>query len=274
MKNRVGALLFASLLSFCSIEAGAVPSTERLVAATSGYYPFGSTKPDTYLLTQQGGFEGWFYSPFAVSDMASRGHELLVANGDSGTIARLNLDGGLVGLINTPANGIGGIAVASNGDLFISERGGNQILRLNSSGNFLDMAFLSQPVGAMGIDAQDRLVFSMLHDPNSFNTPLDIAFFDFGLGQIVSTVNTQYRTILGLDFSDTNEILVSGNTQSFSNITKISRLGLNGQALGDILGPSNVSAITLVVSPEPSTALLLCGGLLAFATRRRAAARA
>ncbi|TMA30183.1 MAG: PEP-CTERM sorting domain-containing protein [Deltaproteobacteria bacterium] len=53
-------------------------------------------------------------------------------------------------------------------------------------------------------------------------------------------------------------------------MTKISRLGLNGQALGDILGPSNVSAITLVVSPEPSTALLLCGGLLAFATRRRA----
>jgi len=98
--------------------------------------------------------------------------------------------------------------VASNGDLFISEDAENQILRLNANGNFLDMVFVAQPVGAIGVDSLDHLVYSVPHDPNSYNSLLDIVFFDFDLGQVVSTVNTQYRSILGLDFSDTNEILV------------------------------------------------------------------
>jgi hypothetical protein len=268
MRNRV--LLFASLFSLCAASSGAVPSTERLVAATTAGYPYYNTvNPDTYLLTQQGGFEGWFYSPFEVSDMASRGHELLAANNDSGTIARLNLDGGLVGLINTPANGIGGIAVGTNGDLFVSEDSSNQILRLNSTGNFLDMVFVPQPVGAMGVDSQDRLVYSVAHDPNSYNSLRDIVFFDFDLGQVVNTVNTQYRSILGLDFSDTNEILVVGSTEQYSSTAKISRLSLSGQSLGDILGPSNVRAITLVSSPEPSTALLVGLGLALLGRRKR-----
>src|SRR5262245_31981464 len=123
MRSLVG-LLFVALVSLSSSGASAVPSTERLVAVTSSYYS-SAGKPDTYLLTQQGGFEGWFYAPFTVGDMASRGHELLIGHQDSGTIARMDLDGGLVGLINTPLSQIGGLAVASNGDLFVSEENSN-----------------------------------------------------------------------------------------------------------------------------------------------------
>ncbi len=66
----------------------------------------------------------------------------------------------------------------------------------------------------------------------------------------------------------------AGSTSSFSSSTTISRLSLTGQVLGNILGPSNVSAITLVTAPEPSTALLFGLGLAFLAARRRAVARA
>jgi len=39
--------------------------------------------------------------------------------------------------------------------------------------------------------------------------------------------------------------------------------------LGDILGPTNVNAITLVSSPEPSTALLVGIGLAFLGRRKR-----
>jgi hypothetical protein len=267
-------LALGLILAIWSPAAYALTSTQNLVLSTSSNFSFnGSPLPNTYVLNQQGAFQGWFYSPFTPSDMASSGSTLLVANGSSGTIAKIGTDGGLVGLFNTPTAGISGLAVGSAGDLYVSVTNNREIMHLDSAGNVLGLDFTPSQVGAMGIDAKGELVFAA---PSSNFGSTNLTFFDFNLDKIVSTVSTSFNSINALDVSSTGEIWVAGVPYNNCCSQVLDRLGSNGQVLATLNGPPNVSAIALVPSPaapvpEPSTAALMGLGLagVALVQRRR-----
>jgi PEP-CTERM motif len=269
-------LALGLFLAIWSPAARAVTSTQNLVLATSNFSFNGSALPDTYVLNQQGAFQSWFYSPYAPSDLASSGNAILVANSSSGTIAKVDTNGGLIGLVSTPTNGISGIAVGGSGDLYVSVSNNREIMHLDPTGNVIGLDFMPSQVGAMAIDGNGRLVFAT--SSSSFSSPLSLSLFDFTLDAVVSTVSTSFSSINGLEISSTGEIWISGTPINSFSTQVLDRLAANGQILGTINGPSNIGAITLVPGPpvapvpEPTTGSLIGVGLAAVALARRATA--
>ncbi|MEM7410426.1 MAG: hypothetical protein AAF430_09355 [Myxococcota bacterium] len=255
----VSVLTVAAVLCAIPLHAASL-----VVSTTRSFSSSAPATPDLYNLGTDGDFQSRFFSPFAVGDLAWSDGNLLIGHSSSGTIAKVDERGGLVDIILTPARGIAGLAAASNGDLFVADTSGNQLYRLSSTGSLLDLVFLNQSVSALGIDDQDRLLFA---EAPSFSTRR-IVTYDFDLGEI-SSFDANLRSLFGLAFID-GEIFATGSTgSSSSSNSMINRFDpVSGTLLGSVVGPSGVTSIT-AHTPEPGTALLVIGGLIALARRGR-----
>jgi outer membrane protein assembly factor BamB len=252
-------LLVAAPVSGASFTPGDVVVS---IYPTSSY---DEPRPDMYSFDAVGQFEGFFFQPFSVGDLAASNGELLIASSNSGTIARVDSGGGLLGLISTPADRIDGLAVASNGDLYVAEYSGNQLWRLDSSGNFLDMAFVMDDIQHLGIDPNDNLVYSRRSGTSS-SSPLELVVFDFELG-VQTTTPTEFRRIGGLAVDALGLFVVAGTTSSYysSIVNTVVYLDASGAEVSRFVGPSGIESLAVVTTPEPGTGTLLGASLAALA---------
>jgi WD40 repeat protein len=235
-----------------------------IFASTSS---FSSASPNVFHFDSAGGFEGFFFRPFDVGDFAvSKEGELLVGSSRSGTIARLDANGGLLGLISTPATAIHGLAVSSSNDIYVAEGSSNKLFRLDSSGNFLDLAFVNTNITHLSMNLNDDIVFT--RPSGGFNSPRELVIFDFASG-IQSTIPTPFLSIGGIAVAPGGEFLVAGRSGCCGSLNTISTLDANGSVLSSFIGPTNINALGVVVMPEPGAAGLLGLSLAGLALLRR-----
>ena len=227
-----------------------------------------SDDPDVYNLDDDGQFESFFFSPFDVGDLAWSNSGLLVGHEDSGTIARVDERGGLLGLISTGVNRIDGLAVDSTGDIFVAEDGSNRMFRLNSAGTFLDLRFMPLQIESLGVDSSNNLIFAERTGTSSSST-FDIVRWDYDNGVEVSRFSTNLRVVYGLTGLG-DDILAVGRESSCcsSSPSQIFRFGASGALVDAINGPQNMGSIA-AHAPEPGTALLMGLGLMGLSRTTR-----
>lgn len=262
--------LVAAFTLLVAGPAFAAPIVSGDVFVTTSQSSFSNPTPDTYHLEEDGDFKGFFFAPISIGDVAMNNatDEVLFGSSNSGAIVRTDSRGGYLGMINTQASQIRGLAVGSNGDLFVADSTNNQLLRLDGNGSFRDLTFLPDTISALAIDANDTLIYARSTGGSSFN-PQELVFLDFELG-VVKTVLTTLRGITGIAVTHHGEILVAGNdSSSCCSGSKIFRLDGAGNTLGQLVGPSNVSGLATAWAPEPGTGVLLGFGLVALARQRK-----
>ncbi len=244
---------FSVLAAVCLFLASSA-SAAILVSTT---LPGQSIGPDMYRLSDRARFEGTFFSPFPVGDLAWDGSALLIGSESTGMIARTDQRGGLLSLIYTPATSILGLAVDSQGNLYVAEGGSNRLFKLDSAGRLLDIRFMPQQIRALGITASDDLIFTRPSGSSS-RTPFDVVFWDFDTGEVSNFASTYVRvsgiTALGAD------VLLSGSTTNDGDETSLGLFSSTGTFIEELGGPAHVRSITSH-APEPGTALLMGLGL-------------
>ncbi len=244
-----------------SASAAPIASGDLILYATDFFSSAGP--PDTYHLDGSGDFKGFFYAPFAPSDLAFDGAEgILFGSSSSNLLVKTDTRGGLLDLIATPVPRIDGVGRLGDGSLIVSS--GNLLYQLDERGGFLDLIFAPVAIGALGVDPLDRVVFLSSGD---FFSNFSISFLDLA-DRSITSIPTALTSASGIDVSESGEILVAGSKDFFFS-QSVFRFDLSGNELGAILGPANVSAVAITSLPEPSTAVLLGGALAALGGARR-----
>lgn len=237
-----------------------------------------ATAPNMYVLDAVGALRGWFFSPFAASDIAvdHAGRVLFGASTD-GTIVVTDSIGSLVALIPTPVAHVNGLAVSRNGDLIVSD--GNTFVRLSPVGALIEA--VTSPVTlpasgyngskfGLGADGNDGVVFSIA--PASYGDFFKLGFFNLRT-QTLTTVTTSLSAISGLDAVGNGEFVVVGSTQSYG-ANSIYRFGRDGAVLEQSAGPDGISSIAFADLPEPNVASAACAACAALTLLGRARRRA
>jgi hypothetical protein len=262
-------LTFVALVAWAPQAAHAAPivAGDLIVAISQFCCGNPALQPDVFHLDSTGDFKGFFFSPFAPSDIAvDKSGRVLFGSSQSGTLIATDTSGAFLGFVTTPATSVDGLAVASNGDIVVAD--GNQLYHLSPQGQFIDLVFSpAVPSESLGIAPNGELVFPVASSQCCSN--FSIGFFDLSTREL-RTVPTPVRSIAALDVSEAGEIIVFGSTSTTStSTTGFFRLGLDGSVLGQIAGPQNVNTIAVANLPEPCSALLTLAGLSILARLRR-----
>ena len=261
--GRTWALLSMGVLMLSwSASAAPIASGDLILYANDFFSSAGP--PDTYHLGGSGDFKGFFYAPFAPSDLAFDGAGgVLFGSNSSNLLVKTDTRGGLLDLIATPVPRIDGVGRLGDGSLIVSS--GNLLYELDERGGFRDLIFAPVAIGALGVDPLDRVVFL---SPGDFFSSFSISFLDLA-DRSITSFPTTLTSASGIDVSESGEILVAGSKNFSFGSQSVFRFDLSGNELGVILGPANVSAVAIANLPEPSTAVLLGGALAALGGARR-----